>query len=63
MKFRKRRSLFFKKMQIVRGCDAKRNVFVYMGYSDRLIEGTAEFDLLGANHAMGSRGYGRAKMR
>jgi CreA protein len=28
--FRERRSLFFKKMQIVRGCDAKRNVLVYM---------------------------------
>jgi len=26
--FRQRRSLFFKKMQIVRGCDAKRNVLV-----------------------------------
>ena len=26
--FLKRRSLFFKKMQIVRGCDAKRNVLV-----------------------------------
>ena len=38
--FRKRRSLFFKKMQIVRGCDAKRNVLVYMVYSDRLIEGS-----------------------
>src|ERR1700733_3226112 len=37
--FRKRRSLFFKKMQIVRGCDTKRNVLVYMVYSDRLIEG------------------------
>ncbi len=34
------RSLFFKKMQIVRGCDAKRNVLVYMVYSDRLIEGS-----------------------
>jgi catabolite regulation protein CreA len=34
--FRKRRSLFFKKMQIVRGCDVKRNVLVYMVYSDRL---------------------------
>jgi CreA protein len=31
--FRKRRSLFFKKMQIVRGCDTKRNVLVYMVYS------------------------------
>ena len=36
----KRRSLFFKKMQIVRGCDEKRNVLVYMVYSDRLIEGS-----------------------
>lgn len=38
--FKQRRSLFFKKMQIVRGCDAKRNVLVYMVYSDRLIEGS-----------------------
>ena len=38
--FRQRRSLFFKKMQIVRGCDPKRNVLVYMVYSDRLIEGS-----------------------
>jgi CreA protein len=38
--FRARRSLFFKKMQIVRGCDTKRNVLVYMVYSDRLIEGS-----------------------
>jgi CreA protein len=38
--FRRRRSLFFKKMQIVRGCDAKRNVLVYMVYSDRLIDGS-----------------------
>jgi CreA protein len=38
--FRKRRSLFFKKMQIVRGCDVKRNALVYMVYSDRIIEGS-----------------------
>ena len=38
--FRRRRSLFFKKMQIVRGCDTKRNVLVYMVYTDRLIEGS-----------------------
>lgn len=38
--FRQRRSLFFKKMQIVRGCDTKRNVIVYMVYSDRLIDGS-----------------------
>ncbi len=28
------------KMQIVRGCDVKRNVLVYMVFSDRLIEGS-----------------------
>jgi CreA protein len=38
--FRQRRSLFFKRMQIVRGCDTKRNVLVYMVYSDKLIEGS-----------------------
>jgi CreA protein len=38
--FRRRRSLCFKKVQIVRGCDAKRNVLVYMVYSDKLIEGS-----------------------
>jgi CreA protein len=38
--FRRRRSLFFKKMQIVRGCDVKRNVLVYMVFSDRIIEGS-----------------------
>jgi len=38
--FKKRRSLFFKKMQIVRGCDTKRNVLVYMVYTDRIIEGS-----------------------
>jgi len=40
--FIERRSLFFKKMQIVRGCDKKRNVLVYMVYSDRLIEGSPQ---------------------
>ena len=38
--FRKRRSLLFKKMQIVRGCDEKRNVLVYLIYSDKLVEGS-----------------------
>lgn len=38
--FRERRSFFFKRMQIVRGCDAKRNVLVYLVYSDKLIEGS-----------------------
>jgi CreA protein len=52
--FRKRRSLFFKKMQIVRGCDAKRNVLVYMVYSDRLRGFAEEFDLVGADYALGT---------
>jgi CreA protein len=38
--YRQSRSLFFKKMQIVRGCDVKRNVLVYLVYSDKLIEGS-----------------------
>lgn len=37
---RQSRSIFFKKMQIVRGCDAKRNVLVYLVYSDKLIDGS-----------------------
>ena len=40
--FSQRRSLIFKKMQIVRGCDAKRNVLVYMTYTDKIIEGSPE---------------------
>ncbi len=38
--FRERRSLIFKKMQVVRGCDVKRNILVYMVYTDRLIDGS-----------------------
>jgi CreA protein len=38
--FSERRSLIFKKMQIVRGCDTKRNVLVYLVYSDRIIDGS-----------------------
>jgi CreA protein len=38
--FSERRSLFFKKMQIVRGCDTKRNILVYMTYSDKLVDGS-----------------------
>jgi CreA protein len=40
--YRERRSLFWKKMQIVRGCDTQRNVLVYLAYSDRLIEGSPQ---------------------
>jgi CreA protein len=38
--FQERRSLFFKKMQIVRGCDVKRNILIYMTYTDKLVDGS-----------------------
>jgi CreA protein len=38
--YRQSRSFFFKKMQVVRGCDAKRNVLVYLVYTDKLIDGS-----------------------
>jgi CreA protein len=38
--FSERRSLIFKKMQIVRGCDKKRNMLIYMTYTDKLINGS-----------------------
>jgi CreA protein len=40
--FSAKRSLFFKRMQIVRGCDTKRNVLIYMVYSDKLVEGSPD---------------------
>lgn len=40
--FSQRRSLIFKRMQIVRGCDAKRNVLVYLAYTDKIIEGSPQ---------------------
>ncbi|MEO1198760.1 MAG: CreA family protein [Pseudomonadota bacterium] len=40
--FRMRRSVMFKRMRIVRGCDATRNVLVYLVYTDKLIEGSPE---------------------
>ena len=38
--FRKRTSLVFKAVHVVRFFDENRNVFVYLSYSDRLIEGS-----------------------
>lgn len=38
--FKKRTSLIFKSMQVVRFYDPKRKVFVYLVYSDRVIEGS-----------------------
>jgi len=38
--FKKRASLIFKSMQVVRFFDSRRNVLVYLTYSDRIIEGS-----------------------
>ena len=38
--FSERRSLIFKSMQIVRGCDTKRNTLIYMVYSDKVVQGS-----------------------
>ncbi len=38
--FSERRSLIFKRLQVVRFHDRKRNTLVYLVYSDRLIEGS-----------------------
>ena len=40
--FSQRRSILFKRMQIVRGCDYQRNVLVYLVYTDKIIEGSPE---------------------
>ncbi|WP_054178293.1 protein CreA [Trabulsiella odontotermitis] len=38
--FQKRTSLVFKKLQVVRFFDAKRNALVYLTYSDKVVEGS-----------------------
>ncbi|MEE3651867.1 MULTISPECIES: protein CreA [unclassified Brenneria] len=38
--FQKRTSLVFKKLQVVRFYDRKRNALIYLAYSDRLVEGS-----------------------
>lgn len=38
--FSERRSIIFKKLQVVRFFDKKRNTLVYLAYSDKLIEGS-----------------------
>ena len=40
--FSERISLIFKKLRVVRMVDRKRNVLVYLTYSDRLIEGSPQ---------------------
>ncbi len=43
--FTKRTSLVFKTMQVVRFFDEKRNVLIYLVYSDRVIEGSPKNSL------------------
>ncbi|EMN5861994.1 protein CreA [Pluralibacter gergoviae] len=38
--FQKRTSLVFKKLQVVRFYDAKRNALVYLSYSDKVVDGS-----------------------
>ena len=38
--FQKRTSLVFKKLQVVRFYDAKRNALVYLTYSDKIVDGS-----------------------
>ncbi|PSJ17287.1 protein CreA [Nitrosomonas supralitoralis] len=38
--FKKSTSLLFKSLQVVRFYDSRRNVLVYLAYSDRIIEGS-----------------------
>lgn len=43
--FDERRSLIFKSLQVVRFFDAKRNVLVYVAYSDRIMTGSPQNSL------------------
>ncbi len=38
--FSERRSVLFKRLQVVRFCDEKRNTLVYLVYSDKLVDGS-----------------------
>lgn len=40
--FNKKTSILFKKLQVVRFYDKKRNVLIYLAYSDKLIEGSPQ---------------------
>lgn len=40
--FKERRSMGFKKLQVVRFWDQKRNTLIYLVYSDKLIEGSPQ---------------------
>jgi CreA protein len=38
--FSERRSLIFKRMKVLRYCDIRRNVIVYLAYSEKIVEGS-----------------------
>ena len=38
--FKKRQSIFFKRLNVIRFLDARRNTLVYLAYSDKLIDGS-----------------------
>lgn len=40
--FKESRSLIFKKLQVVRFFDKKRQTYIYLAYSDRVIEGSPQ---------------------
>lgn len=40
--FKKRQSIFFKRLNVVRFLDPKRNTLVYLAYSDKLIDGSPQ---------------------
>ena len=40
--FQKRTSLVFKKLQVVRFYDARRNALAYLAYSDKVVEGSPQ---------------------
>ncbi|SUX75788.1 Uncharacterized protein conserved in bacteria [Citrobacter freundii] len=40
MVFKKRTSLVFKSLQVVRFYDAKRNALAYLAYSDKVVDGS-----------------------
>jgi CreA protein len=44
--FSEKTSLVFKTIQVVRFCDKKRNVLIYLVYSDKLIEGSPKNSIL-----------------
>ncbi len=40
--FKERRSIIFKKLQVIRFWDEKRNTLIYLAYSDKLVEGSPQ---------------------